>query len=53
MVALALINHFRLMPRLANPHLRVTLKGNIAWELGLGAGVVLLAGLLGLLPPSL
>lgn len=53
MVALALTNHFRLMPRLANTQARTALKGNIAWEWGLGVAVVLLASLLGLLPPTL
>jgi putative copper resistance protein D len=53
MVALALTNHFRLLPRLADPAARATLKGNIAWELGLGLAAVALAGLLGLLPPTL
>lgn len=53
MVGLALTNHFRLLPRLANPALRAAFKGNVAWEFGLGLAVVLLAGLLGLLPPTL
>jgi putative copper resistance protein D len=52
MVALALVNHFRLLPRLGEPAARATLKGNIAWELGLGVAAVAAAGLLGLLPPT-
>ncbi len=53
MTLLALNNHFRLLPRLARPEAATALKGNIAWELGLGLLVVLLAGLLGLLEPTL
>ena len=53
MVALALGNHFRLMPRLAKPQTRLILRGNITWELGLGLLVIALAALLGLLPPTL
>lgn len=52
MVSLAVINHFRLMPRLSDAGAQASLKGNIAWELGLGLLVVLLAGLLGLLPST-
>ncbi len=53
MTVLALINHFRLLPRLAQTQARATLKGNVLWEAALGMLVVLLAGLLGLLPPTL
>jgi putative copper export protein len=53
MTVLAVINHFRLLPRLAQPRARATLKGNVIWEAGLGLLVVLLTGLLGLLPPTL
>ena len=57
MTVLALSNHFRLMPRLTSPLDRpgaaASLKGNIAWEMGLGLIVVLLAALLGLLSPTL
>jgi putative copper export protein len=53
MIALALTNHFRLLPRLAQAQARDTLKGNVIWEAALGVLVVLLAGLLGLLPPTL
>lgn len=53
MILLALNNHFRQLPRLARAEDAAALKGNIAWELGLGAGVVTLASLLGLLPPTL
>jgi putative copper resistance protein D len=57
MVMLALANHFRLLPRLADPEIadpgtRAILKGNIAWELGLGLTAVALAALLGMLPPT-
>ena len=53
MILLALNNHFRLMPRLSRPDAFAALKGNIAWEVSLGLGVVLLASLLGLLAPTL
>ena len=57
MTALALSNHFRLLPQLTSPLARpeasAMLKGNIAWELALGFVVILLAGLLGLLEPTL
>jgi putative copper resistance protein D len=53
MTLLALNNHFRLLPRLQRPEAAAALKGNIIWELGLGLAVVLLAGLLGLLAPTL
>ena len=53
MVTLALINHFRLLPRLAEGGTAEQLSGHIRWELGLGLGVIALAALLGLLPPTL
>jgi putative copper resistance protein D len=53
MVALALVNHVRLLPRLADASSREKLFRNIRWELGLGLMVVALAALLGLLPPTI
>jgi len=53
MVYLALNNHFRLLPHLSQAEAAAALKGNIIWEVSLGLGVVLLAGLLSLLPPTL
>ena len=49
MLTLAAINRFKLMPRGRNK----TIARNAARELGLGFIVVLLAGALGQLPPSL
>lgn len=51
MLALALINHFRLLPRFADPHAAHRLSVNVRRELALGLLAVLLASLLGLLPP--
>jgi len=53
MVTLALINHFRLLPRLAKRGTADRLFWHIRWELGLGLVAVGLAALLGLLPPTL
>jgi putative copper resistance protein D len=53
MVTLALVNHFRLLPRLAEPGMGVTLDRNIRAELTIGLVVVGLAALLGLLPPTM
>jgi len=52
MVALALVNHFRLLPRLAQEKTAARLKHRTGWELGLGLLVVGLAALLTLLPPT-
>jgi putative copper resistance protein D len=49
MLSLAILNRLRLMP--AGEHLRIA--RNAAWELGLGLIVVLLAGVLGQLQPTL
>jgi putative copper export protein len=53
MTGLALANHFRLMPKLAQPGAAAALRRNIALELALGVTVLLLVGFLGLLPPTL
>jgi putative copper resistance protein D len=51
MVTLAVINHIRLLPKLEQNSAR--LFRHIKWEIGLGLAVVMLAALLGLLPPTL
>ncbi len=53
MVALALVNHFRLLPKLAEDASQAALLRNIRQELGLGMLVVALAAWLGLLAPTL
>jgi len=53
MVTLALINHFRLLPRQAQPGMAEKLDRNIRAEFTLGLVVVGLAALLGLLPPTM
>jgi putative copper resistance protein D len=53
MVALALVNHFRLLPQLAAGGSADGLLRNIRRELGLGLVVVALAALLGLLAPTM
>ena len=53
MVALALVNHFRLLPQLAAGGGAEDLLRNIRRELGLGLMVVALAALLGLLAPTM
>jgi putative copper resistance protein D len=53
MVALALINHFRLLPRLSQRGTAEKLAGNISMEFSLGLVVVGLAALLALLPPTI
>ncbi len=52
MIVLALINHFRLLPRLARPGAAAELRKRAKWELALGLAVVGLAGWLALLPPT-
>lgn len=52
MIVLALVNHFRLLPRLARPGVAGQMRGRAKWELALGLAVVGLAGLLALLPPT-
>ena len=52
MVGLALGNHFRLLPRLAQAGIVARLRHRAGWELGLGLAVVGLAALLSLLPPA-
>jgi copper resistance protein D len=51
MIGLALINHFRLLPRLTQNGIAARLKNRAGWELGLGVIVLALAGLLNLLVP--
>jgi putative copper resistance protein D len=53
MVTLALNNHFRLLPSLAQSGMAEKLDRNIRTEFTLGLVVVGLAALLGLLPPTL
>ena len=53
MIALALTNHFRLLPRLNQSGMIARLKTHVGWELGLGLVVVGLAVSLTLLPPTL
>jgi putative copper resistance protein D len=52
MIALALGNHFRLLPRLAQAGIAARLRKRTGWELGLGLAVVGLAALLSLLAPT-
>ncbi|HEX4371221.1 MAG TPA: CopD family protein [Rhizomicrobium sp.] len=52
MIALALGNHFRLLPRLAQTGMVARLRSRAGWELGLGLAVVGLAALLSLLAPT-
>jgi putative copper resistance protein D len=52
MIALALGNHFRLLPRLAQTGIAARLRNRAGWELGLGLAVVGLAALLSLLAPT-
>lgn len=52
MIALALGNHFRLLPRLAQTNVAARLRNRAGWELGLGLAVVGLAALLTLLAPT-
>ena len=52
MVGLALVNHFRLLPRLSERGRSEKLAGNIRMEFTLGLVVVALAAVLALLPPT-
>ncbi len=52
MIALALTNHFRLLPHLAREGIAARLRNRAGWELGLGLAVVGLAALLTLLSPT-
>ena len=52
MIVLALGNHFRLLPRLAQAGVAARLRNRAGWELGLGLAVVGLAALLTLLAPT-
>ena len=53
MIALALANHFRLLPRLTEAGMTANLKRHVGWELGLGLAVIGLAMILTVLPPTL
>jgi copper resistance protein D len=53
MIALALVNHFRLLPRLTEAGMPAKLKRHAGWELGLGLAVIGLAMILTVLPPTL
>jgi putative copper resistance protein D len=53
MVTLALTNHFRLLPRIADGDAAILLHKNIVREMMLGIFVVGLAALLGLLQPTM
>lgn len=52
MIALALLNQFRLLPHLGQGGMVARLKLHVGWELGLGLIVVGLATVLALLPPT-
>jgi copper resistance protein D len=52
MIALALGNHFRLLPRLAQTGIAARLRNRAGWELSLGLAVVGVAALLSLLAPT-
>ena len=52
MTGLALINHFRLLPRLGQQGTAALLRKRAAWELRLGLAVIGLAALLSFLPPT-
>jgi len=52
MIALALTNHFRLLPRLGQEGIAARLRNRTEWELGLGLAVVGLAALLAQLVPA-
>jgi putative copper resistance protein D len=53
MIGLALVNHFRLLPRLTEPGAAARLKTHVAWELGLGLVVIALAITLTVSAPTL
>jgi putative copper export protein len=52
MIALAMINQVRLLPRFAQTGTVVRLRKHVGWELGLGVAVIGLAMTLALLPPT-
>ena len=52
MVGLALVNHFRLLPRLNEADNVAQLRRHAGWELALGIAVVGLAAVLAVLPPT-
>ena len=53
MIGLALVNHFRLLPRLAQKGTVAKLKTHVGWELGLGLVVIALAMALTVSAPTL
>lgn len=53
MIGLALVNQYRLLPRLDRDDNAVRLRKHVTWELGLGIGVIGLAMTLAALPPTL
>ena len=53
MIGLALVNHFRLLPRLTQKGVAARLKNHVGWELGLGLGVIALAMVLTVSAPTL
>jgi putative copper resistance protein D len=53
MIGLALINQFRLLPRLAQKGVVARLKIHVGWELGLGLAVIALAMTLTVSAPTL
>jgi putative copper resistance protein D len=52
MIALAMTNQVRLLPRFAQTGTVVRLRKHVGWELGLGVAVIGLAMTLALLPPT-
>jgi copper resistance protein D len=52
MIGMALIHHFRFLPRLGRAEIAAHLKERVGWELGLGMAIVGLAALLTQLSPS-
>jgi putative copper export protein len=53
MIGLALVNHFRLLPRLTQDGAVGRLKRHVGWELGLGLIVIALATALTIQAPTL
>lgn len=53
MIGLALVNQFRLLPRLAQKGVVARLKTHVGWELGLGLAVIALAMALTVSAPTL
>jgi len=53
MIGLALVNHFRLLPRLTEKGVVARLQNHVGWELGLGLAVIALAMALAMSAPTL